>query len=229
MLASMNIDGALNEADCMREQHASPFLATVLMAASPQAAGHSAIAAELPDFRTLMAGAQAGDAQAYRVLLRECVPLIRRTARQNGIDANYLDDVVQDTLLTVHRARHAFDVARPFTPWLRAIVQRRGIDVRRRTGRQASRELHVPLAYDAHPDPGRGAEQHVAERGRADRMLAAVQQLSPRQREALEQLGLQERSLAEVSARTGRSACALKVNLHRALKSLRQMMGDDDR
>ena len=204
----------------------SPLSAVDLMAVLPRAAQP---AAESPGLRTMMAEAQAGDQEAYRALLRECVPLIRRIARQNGIDANHLDDVVQDTLMTVHRARHTFDASRPFTPWLRAIVQRRGIDVRRRTGRQASRELHAPLAYEAHPDPGMGAEQQVVDRGRADRMLEAVKQLPPGQREALEELGLQERSLAEASARTGRSVGALKVNLHRALKSLRNIMGEDEK
>jgi RNA polymerase sigma-70 factor (ECF subfamily) len=36
---------------------------------------------------------------------------------------------------------------------------------------------------------------------------------------------LQERSLAEAAAATGRSAGSLKVNLHRALKSLRARVG----
>jgi RNA polymerase sigma-70 factor (ECF subfamily) len=177
--------------------------------------------------RTLMASAQAGDAAAYSALLRDCLPLIRRMARQNGIDPASIDDVVQDTLMTIHRARHTFDPARPFTPWLRAIVQRRGIDVRRRTGRQASRELHAPLAYEAHPDPDDSAEQVVDEQGRAGKLLAALDKLPPGQREALEKLGLQERSLAEVSAETGKSVVSLKVNLHRAIKSLRQIMGAD--
>ncbi len=172
-----------------------------------------------------MAAAQAGDGAAYSTLLRECLPIIRRIARQSRIDPGSIDDVVQDTLMTIHRARHTFDPARPFTPWLRAIVQRRGIDVQRRTGRQASRELHVPLAYEAHPDPASGAEQQMDEQGRAGLLAAAVAQLPAGQRQALEQLGLKERSLAEVSAETGRSVVSLKVNLHRAIKSLRQIMG----
>ena len=184
-----------------------------------------AVAEEPEQLRTLMALAQGGDSAAYSALLRDCLPLIRRIARQNGVAPGNVDDVVQETLLTIHRARHTFDPARPFTPWLRAIVQRRGIDVLRRVGRQASRELHAPLAYEAHPDPAAGAEQHVADRGRAERLAAAVALLPPGQRQALEQLGMQERSLAEVSASTGRSVGALKVNLHRALKSLRAIMG----
>ncbi len=196
--------------------------------ALPPGVARPVSAAEPPELRELMASAQAGDAEAYRALLRLCVPMVRRLARQNGVDANSLDDVVQDTLMTIHRARHTFDPARAFMPWLRAIVQRRGIDVRRRSGRLASRELHAPLAYEAHPDPATGADQVVQARGRAARMLAAVERLPPGQREALEQLGLQERSLSEVAARTGRSVGALKVNLHRALKSLRRIMGEED-
>jgi RNA polymerase sigma-70 factor (ECF subfamily) len=200
-----------------------------VLAARLMAPPHVSPKEEPAHLRALMASAQAGDAAAYSALLRECVPLITRMARQNGVDPGRVDDVVQDTLMTVHRARHTFDPSRPFTPWLRAIVLRRGIDVKRRTGRQASRELHAPLAYEAHPDPDDSAEQVVDEQGRAGQLLAALDKLPPGQREALEKLGLQERSLAEVSAETGKSVVSLKVSLHRAIKSLRQIMGPDTR
>ena len=204
-------------------------LGSLVMAMEPPRSARAPVAEEPARLRILMAAAQDGDGAAYQALLKECVPMIRRMARQNGIGPDVVDDVVQDTLLTIHRARHTFDRARPLTPWLRAIVQRRGIDVQRRTGRQASRELHVPLAYEAHPDPAAGAEQAVSDRDRAARLAAAVAQLPPGQRQALEELGLQERSLAEVATRTGRSVGALKVNLHRALKSLRVILGGEER
>lgn len=188
----------------------------------------SARAEEPPRFRRLMAEAQEGDQAAYAALLRDCVPLIRSLARQGRVEPGRVDDVVQEVLLTIHRARHTYDPARPFTPWLRAIVQRRAIDVARRQGRSASRELHAPLAYEAHADSAEAADQALVARERAARLAAAVQQLPPGQREALEQLGLRERSLAEVAALTGRNTGALKVNLHGALKSLRVILGSRD-
>lgn len=209
----------------MRETMPPPGLLGLGLLTMPDA---PAASAEDPRLRSLMARAQSGDAAAYTALLRACLPLIRRIARSRGVGPGLVDDVVQDTLLTIHRARHTYDPARPFTPWLRAIVQRRGVDVLRRTGRQGVRELHAPLAYEQHADPAEGAEQSVMERSRAERLAEAVKLLPPGQREALEQLGLQERSLAEASASTGRSIVALKVNLHRALKSLRLIMGKSD-
>src|SRR5690348_4626287 len=65
----------------------------------------------------LMADAQCGDGTAYAVLLRECVPLIRSVAARR-VPSDRIDDVVQDTLLTVHRARQTYDPARSFTAWL---------------------------------------------------------------------------------------------------------------
>ena len=180
-------------------------------------------------WRDLMVAAQDGDGPAYAALLRECVPLIRSQARHRGVPADRADDVVQDVLLTIHRVRHTYDPGRPFTPWLRAIVQRRAIDALRRSGRQGARELHAPLAYDGYADPAAAADQRLADAGQAARLNAAVATLPPGQRQALEQLGLQERSLAEASLATGRSVGALKVTLHRALNALRATLGKESR
>lgn len=174
-----------------------------------------------------MRAAQDGDGRAYAALFRDCMPLLRAVTRRQGVPADRVDDVVQDVLLTVHRVRHTYDPERPFTPWLRAITQRRAIDALRRTGREAAREVHSPLVYDAHPDPVMLADDRIAASGRAAQLAAAVARLPPGQRQAVEQLGMQERTLAEASATTGRTTGALKVNLHRALHALRTTLGRD--
>ena len=46
-----------------------------------------------------------------------------------------IDDVVQETLTTVHRARQTYDPSRSFAAWLRTIAQRRSIDGLRHHGR----------------------------------------------------------------------------------------------
>ncbi len=56
---------------------------------------------------------------------------------------------------------------------------------------------------------------------RSQEMKTAVAALSPGQREAVELLAFRQRSLAEAAAETGKTKGALKVNLHRALKTLR--------
>ena len=48
--------------------------------------------------------------------------------------------------------------------------------------------------------------------------------LPARQREALQSLKLKEMTLAEASVASGQSVAALKVNTHRALKTLRALL-----
>jgi RNA polymerase sigma-70 factor (ECF subfamily) len=171
----------------------------------------------------LMAAAQAGDSAAYQTLLRDCIPVIKSVARRRRVDADRIDDVVQDVLLNLHRARHTYDPSRSFTAWLCVIADRRSIDLLRRTRRQDMREVHAPLAFESHADdeaadPSRGLA-HADATGTVARALAS---LPARQREAVQHFVIEERSLADVSALTRRTKGSLKVNLHRALRALRK-------
>ena len=178
---------------------------------------------ESPDRRRAawMAAAQAGDRRAYEKLLADSVALIRAAARRHGVAPDGLDDVVQETLITVHRVRHTYDPARSYDAWLTAIASRRAIDALRSRGRRDSHELHDDVALDQHPDDS-DASAATEDAQRAQRLHEAIAALPPGQREAVEQLGLRERSLSEAVELTGRNAGALKVNLHRALKALRE-------
>ena len=174
-----------------------------------------------------MAAAQAGDRRAYERVLADSVGLIRAAARRQGVARDQLDDVVQETLLTVHRVRHTYDPTRSYDAWLAALAGRRAIDGLRRSGRRAHREVGDEVAVALHPDE-QDASTESERAQRARRLRAAIAELPPGQREAVEQLGLQELSLEEAAARTGRSTGALKVNLHRALKALRGRIHGED-
>jgi RNA polymerase sigma-70 factor, ECF subfamily len=168
---------------------------------------------------TWMAAAQAGDSRAYARLLRDVVPFIRAIAAHRHRNPDRVEDVVQDVLLTIHRVRHTYDPARPFTPWLAAIAQRRSIDALRRRSRIAAREVIDQRAYETFVDPAANREMSANEA--ADALGPALAALPPGQREALELLKLKEMSLKEASRVSGKSIAALKVNAHRAIKALR--------
>ena len=169
----------------------------------------------------LMAAAQRGDRAAYETLLRDCVPLIAGIARRRGVPPDRADDVVQETLLTIHKARATYDPRRPFDAWLRAIVERRAVDVLRQAYRRGAREVHAPLAYDSHADEDVNLAAGIERDENAGWVRNAVAELPKSQREAVRHLMLEEQSLDDAAAATGRSKGSLKVNLHRALKALR--------
>jgi RNA polymerase sigma factor (sigma-70 family) len=175
-----------------------------------------------------MAAAQGGDRPAYELVLRECVPIVRRIAYHQGAPADFIDDVVQDVLVTIHGARASYDPSRSFTAWLTAITQRRTIDILRKLGRRGAREVHSPVAFETHPAPD-NPEDDAAREAEAAQLHAYVADLPEVQRQAVRELALEEKSLEDASKSTGRTKTALKVNLHRAIKTLRARMSGDPR
>lgn len=172
-----------------------------------------------------MFAAQGGDKTAYETLLRDCIPFIRQVARAQGVHPDGIDDIVQETLLTIHGARQTYDPSRSFTAWLRVIAQRRAVDGLRRSGRTTAREVHAPLAYENHPDVGTGPEAAILERDRTARLDSAIGALPAAQRNAIEHFVLRAHPAATMAARTEGS---LRVNWHRAIKSLRAHIGEKD-
>ena len=171
-----------------------------------------------------MEAAQAGDQASYATLLREISPFLRRLARLGWPKGNAADieDVVQETLFTLHTIRHTFDPDRPFTPWLLALLQRRIADAVRKHVRTHRREIGMDIS-DVTFSP---EQANTAYESQADSKVlwSAISRLPPGQRQAIELLKLQEMSLKQASATTGLSIAALKVATHRALKALRLML-----
>jgi RNA polymerase sigma-70 factor, ECF subfamily len=162
--------------------------------------------------------AQRGDGEAYRRFLIAAVPFIETLARRRLRSPEGIEDVVQDTLLTVHRIRHTYEPGKPVKPWLAAIASRRTVDLLRRTGRQRSREVADPIAYETFADPAANQEQAAAA---PQEVAQLMQALSPKQKEAIELVKLREMSLVEASAASGQTVASLKVNIHRAVQKLR--------
>lgn len=173
---------------------------------------------------SLMVAAQQGDRRSYEQLLREITPVLRRLARQQwptGSPADF-EDIVQETLLTVHTLRHTYDSHRPFQPWLLTLLQRRTVDEIRQRARINRREIALDM-FDVifTADATNHAQEIPADR---EVLHKAIATLPLGQRQAIALLKQKEMSLKEVSAATGMSIGALKVATHRALKTLRTLL-----
>jgi RNA polymerase sigma-70 factor (ECF subfamily) len=176
------------------------------------------------DWSRLMAQSQTGDARAYRLLLTGITPYLRALAHRFGLSGSDIEDAVQDALLTLHSIRHTYDPGRPFAPWLVAVARHRMLDYRRKRVRQFGRETELTDFHETFA----AAETNPPERaGEGAKLRAAIAELPAGQRQAVELLRLQEMSLKEASAKSGQSETALKVAMHRAVKRLRMLLGEE--
>ena len=160
-----------------------------------------------------MRAALAGDESAYRALLEDLARRLRVVVRsafaRAGRSAWDVEDIVQDTLLTVHLKRHTWRSDQPFAPWVNAIARHKTIDALRRA------KLHAPIddVLDTLAAPSRA--EHAE--GDVTRVLSL---LGARARRIVEAVSLEGRSMREVADELAMSEGAVRVALHRALKDL---------
>ena len=167
----------------------------------------------------LMVRTQQGDAAACDILLTEVQVVVRRFVRRRVGAVPWLEDVVQEALIAVHRGRHTWNPARPFVPWLYAVAQSRLIDVIRRQRRVATREVGHEAALEA--ASARSVEAAVLA---ASEVRAAMASLSSPQRRVVELLKIEERSIRDVARVLGLSEGNVRVIASRALKGLRRAL-----
>ena len=163
--------------------------------------------------------AHAGDQEAYASLLVLLTATTRRFARARLGGVPWIDDVVQETLMTVHRALHTYDSSRPFGPWFYAIASTRLIDAVRRERRITRRELPRDPAFDVAQPSGDDEDIDV------EAIRAAVRLLPERQRDVIEGLKFRDESVRDVATRTNMTISAVKVTAHRGYRTLRKLLG----
>jgi RNA polymerase sigma-70 factor (ECF subfamily) len=177
-----------------------------------------------PTLKPLWLRAQSGDEAAYRQALRLLASRLRGYLRwrMSGFP-DEVEDLVQETLLALHLQRGTYDPQFPVSAWALAVARHKLVDHWRRHGRRD----HLHEAIDD-VDPALLATE--AEDGSARRDLhVLLLTLPPAQQQAIVLTKLQGLSVAEAAERTGASASAVKVQVHRGLRRLAALVRRDDK
>jgi RNA polymerase sigma-70 factor (ECF subfamily) len=164
----------------------------------------------------MMLASLSGDTAAYRLLLTVLSRhlrsyYVRRLARH--ADA---EDLVQETLIAVHARRGTYDAEQPFVVWLHAIARHKLIDYYRRA--RIRHTLPLEEATTVCADELNEATEAARD---VEKLLAAL----PEARRALvRHVKLHGLSAAEAAERTGLSESAVRVGVHRAIRTLARMI-----
>ncbi len=162
-----------------------------------------------------------GDAQAYRHFLQATAPHLRAFLRRRlGSWPDEVEDLVQESLLAIHNQRLSYDTGVPLTAWIYAIAKYKLIDWLRRHGRRVS--LLEPLV-DEHALFS-SADQDAGEARRDVAKLLAM--LPAKQRDAIICTKLEGWSVRETASALRMSEAAVKVSVHRGLKTLASKLKD---
>jgi RNA polymerase sigma-70 factor (ECF subfamily) len=158
----------------------------------------------------------AGEHKAFTEVYTAALPRIARSLERLTHQRAAAEDLAQETMVRIYGARASWRPGARVLPWAHTIARRLFIDRLRCRRREE-------LAHEAlvHHETGRGgfdaaADVHLVARRMAATLTAAAQQLPAAQRQALQLVCLEGKSLAEVSAELGQTSVAVRVRVHRA-------------
>jgi len=158
--------------------------------------------------RRSMARALDGDKAAYGFVLDQSRCWLLAYFRRR-VPPAMIEDLVQETLMSVHAKRQSFDTARPYLPWLAAIARYRWVDALRQM--RSTDELHPEEVASEEDDTP------VVARLSIGRLLS---HLPARQANAIVLTRIEGHSVAEAARICGQSENLVKVNVHRGLRKL---------
>lgn len=163
------------------------------------------------ELKSLMVAGLVGDKAAYRVLLTALGEVLRKYySRRVGRDD--AEDLVQDALIAIHTRRATYDASQPFTPWCYAIARYKLLDQLRRKRVRAA----IPL-----DDAGDLFAEDESEAALARRDLDVLLGALPATTQALiRQVKIEGLSMQEAANCAGRSEIAVRVGIHRGLKTI---------
>lgn len=173
------------------------------------------------DLKTLMLASLEGHAASHRALLSQLSGRLRAYYRGKlariGRGAAEAEDLVQEAILAIHLKRHTYDPTEPLMPWVHAIARYKLIDFLRRTRTSLA---DVPIdeadAIAAHDD--NVDAESTFDIGRL------MERLPKNMRCSIEAVKLDGLSIAEAAVRCRISESAVKMSIHRGLKTLAAMI-----
>jgi RNA polymerase sigma-70 factor (ECF subfamily) len=167
--------------------------------------------------RALMAEYQAGRFDAFDELYRLVSPVVRRYLLSQARDAARAEDLLQETFLQMHRARHTYDPSLPLMPWMMAIARHCWLMHLRISARRPRFE---PETAASEPRVRADADR-LADRTEVREAVAA---LPAAQRHAVVAHHVWGFSFQEIAARLGIAETAAKLRSSRGIRQLRSRL-----
>lgn len=167
----------------------------------------------------LMQKAIDGDKLAYDKVLTEIALMLRPFFAKRLSNKNEIEDVIQETMISIHKSRHTYNNERPFKPWVFAIAKYRLADyLRSHYARNVKYVENIDYVAES-PD------LNVTEPGFNYELLKKeVYKLKGKQPMILHLIHNEGLTSKEVARKLRMTESAVKVSAHRAYKILRKKL-----
>lgn len=166
------------------------------------------------EFAALLRDGIGGDNASYARFLSEISPLLRRMIAAKVPSAD-VEDVLQEVLISIHKARHTYDGERPIMPWLAAITHFRMTDyLRKHYAAMKHQTTDIAEIEESLADVTEGGDS-------SETIEELLKDVPEKQRRILTMMHVEGFTARQVGETLNMNESAVKVAAHRALKKIR--------
>jgi RNA polymerase sigma-70 factor, ECF subfamily len=180
--------------------------------------------------KTLVIAAKNGDSQAFEILVQRYRMKMLRVARRFTRNATDAEDIVQQSFQKVFLHLRQFEGHSSFSTWLTRIAMNEALmSIRRKSNtveislEQSLPEHRATVSMDL-PDSRLNPEDSCSQREQKEILSAALNELTPAVRKAIELRDLGELSTEETARVMGLSITAVKARVFHGRKQLQKVM-----
>lgn len=162
--------------------------------------------------------AQQGDENAYARLFQEITPLLKGFVSRRLSRGEDTEDVVQEVLISIHKASHTYDTDRPFKTWMFTIARYRLNDHLRAVYSKREKGADVNFDDAAYQI---SSNENVTEAYENREYLGKIMSSLPKkQQKIVTMMKIEGYTAQETAQKLNMSESAVKVSAHRAYKAL---------
>jgi RNA polymerase sigma-70 factor (ECF subfamily) len=173
------------------------------------------------DEELMVAYVEKGDDEAFRELFDRYANRLQRLMERGGVPSDVAPDLVQQSFLNLHEARHDFDPDKSLRPWLYTIALNLRREYFRRKGRRNETTVEEMPSQSAGPERIRRLED-------AQLVERAMESLTDALRTVIELHWFEELTFREIADTLDITRSAAKVRAHRAYKKMRAAIDSPD-
>ncbi len=166
----------------------------------------------------LLTSGLGGNQANYAAFLSQITPMLRRLVGRK-IPSGDVEDVVQEVLISIHKARHTYDGTRPVMPWVASIASFRATDHLRK---HYSQMRHQSVDIADYENILSDVTEELSDNESLGEMLEGV---PDKHKRILTLMHVEGYTAKEVGAQLGMNESAVKVAAHRAIKKIREKFG----
>lgn len=165
----------------------------------------------------------AGNAESYRKFLNETSQWLRKYLARKIFSEGDVEDVLQEILISIHKAKHTYDGNRRLMPWLAAIATYRIKDhLRSHYAAKNNQKVVIDENFDIED------ENYVTDGvSHSEDIIKAIERLKDKQKEIIKLMYFDDLSVKEVAAKLDLTESNVKVTAHRAYKILREKINEN--